>query len=303
MLLRVADSLYWMARNIERAENHAHVLSVKLIQALEASDEDQLMNDEWDVILDISAVINKRSSLLTDEGFDLDKLIHHLTFLTDNPSSIYSCLKITRENARQCRDHLSNDFWMIINEFYLYLNKWKDSQWSNYHIQNTLHRVKMTSLSVQGVIETTANRSVDYRLFKIGCWIERADHTLRILHAICSRLQEQPDHTGYYSNLALQLTKGSDTYLRGQMAYMRPEDVFTFLIVDANFPRSLRYCMDHAWYAIKQVEGEQGSGYATQLKDVLWQMTNRIQYLHLDHFSLTESKDFFKQQYAGIKVG
>ncbi|MDQ0207767.1 alpha-E domain-containing protein [Alkalicoccobacillus murimartini] len=302
MLLRVADSLYWMARNIERAENHAHVLSVELIQALEASDEDLLMNEEWDLILDICGAEDKRETFLTSGHPDLEKIIHFLTFSSNNPSSTYQCMKIARENARQSRDHLSNDLWMIMNEFYLYLTKWKDAHWSKYHIQGTLQRVKMTSLSVQGVIETTASRGVDYRLLKIGVWVERADHMLRILRSICTKLQEQPQHTTYYLNLALQLSKGSDAYLKGQLPYMRPEQVFSFLMLNPDFPRSLRYCMDHAWYAIKQIEGDQGLGYAKQLKDTLLQMTGDIQSLPVANFDIDYIVEFFENQYAGIKV-
>ncbi|MCM2677152.1 alpha-E domain-containing protein [Alkalicoccobacillus plakortidis] len=302
MLLRVADSLYWMARNIERAENHAHVLSVELIQALEASDEDLLMNEEWDVILDICAAGEERKNLMTNGSPDLEKIIRHLTFSADNPSSTRTCIQIARENARKSRDHLSNDLWMILNECYLYLIKWSDANWSNYHIQSTLQRVKMTSLSVQGVIETTASRGVDYRLIKIGFWIERADHTLRILRSICKKLKEQPQHTTYYLNLALQLSKGSDAYLRGQLPYMRPQQVFSFLMINPDFPRSIRYCIDHAWYAIKQVEGDQGSGYAKHLKETLTQMTDSIQSLELGSLEVDYMLDFFRTQYSGIKV-
>ncbi len=244
MLTRTADSLYWMSRNIERAEKIAGILSTELTNVLESSDKDDYIRQELDMVLGIAASHEITDQLVEKNELSMKSVANHLLFAGSNDSSIYNCIRIARENARTCRDQLSNDFWVIINEFHLTMMAARTEPFSVTQIQHLLQRVKMTSLSAQGIIESTVTRGMDYRMIKIGKWVERADFTVRILLAVCQKAKQFPEQTGYYMSLALQLINGSNAYLKQNRPMMQPKAVIPFILNEANFPCSVMYCIE-----------------------------------------------------------
>src|SRR5215472_18982189 len=125
MLSRVADSVYWMSRCVERAENVARFIDVNF----------QLMLDEagggdrqWQPLVNTTGDhedFNKRYGTATQEN-----VIQFLTFDIENPNSILSCLRQARENARTVREIISSEMWLQINKFYLKVNSAADqSNW------------------------------------------------------------------------------------------------------------------------------------------------------------------------------
>lgn len=103
MLSRVADSLYWMSRNLERAENNARVLSVQLIHSLEATSQETADRD-WEEVLEICS--SKADYYDTYERLDSETLLEYLTISPINMNSLINCMNYARENARITRDNL-----------------------------------------------------------------------------------------------------------------------------------------------------------------------------------------------------
>lgn len=114
MLSRVADSLYWMARNIERAENNSRVLSVQLIHMLEASDQ-EVMDRDWGEVLDICAA--KLDYMDRYERIDRETIIQYLTISPINSNSLMNSMNYARENARATRDIIPDDLWRFSMNF------------------------------------------------------------------------------------------------------------------------------------------------------------------------------------------
>src|SRR5579859_1602957 len=114
MLSRVADSIYWMSRYVERAENVARFIDVNLQLMLDASSgEDQ----QWEPLVSTTGdhdVFAKRHGGATQQN-----VIHFLTFDAENPNSILSCVRSARENARTIREIISSEMWLQLNKFYL----------------------------------------------------------------------------------------------------------------------------------------------------------------------------------------
>ncbi|KIL49622.1 alpha-E domain-containing protein [Jeotgalibacillus soli] len=267
MLSRVADSLYWMSRNIERAENNARVLGVQLIQMLEASSGESLAKYDWEPVIEICGSLQDFNNQY--DQFNMNNIIHYLAFSESNSSSILSCIKMARENARTTRDIIPTDLFEVWNDLYLESNSLRIPEGSLRDIHDFIQRVKIASLTSQGVIESSMSRGVPYRFIKIGKWLERAEKTTRILNVLSDKSKEESlrvyGENYYYWRSALQLLNGYDEYLKQYQPRMDPKDVLTFLIADSDFPRSIQYCMDHVREGLIALEGGKVSHYSWRM--------------------------------------
>ena len=180
MLSRVANSLYWISRYIERAENMARLLDVNLQLMLDFADlNDQQLKEHWLPIL-CSAGDEDTFFKFYDRA-DSESVTEFLTFREENPNSIISCLFTARENARQVRDQISLEMFEAINECYLFL-KSKNSRviWQS-GAHDFYEQIKKYSHLFQGLTASTFTRGDGYEFINLGKFLERADKTTRIL--------------------------------------------------------------------------------------------------------------------------
>ncbi|MGB3259688.1 alpha-E domain-containing protein [Paenisporosarcina sp.] len=280
MLSRVADSLYWMARNIERTESNARILDVHLTQMVETSSEDLLDGKHWQIMFEACSTKDELDKLQNNEDAQDEDYIHYLAFHTDNLNSIYSCVRVARENARQSRDHLPNELFEVWNDLYLFTIQAEQEIFSIHHLRTFLHKVKLTCLTAQGIIESGMSRSVAYRMLKIGKWLERAEKTARILNVVCEQTREtQLLYKGddYYAWLsALRMLNGYEAYLKVNRPKMDPKTILTFLITDESFPRSIHYNINHVRSAIDLLENAKIAHYSSELYYALENLKNEF---------------------------
>ena len=124
MLSRVADSLYWMSRYIERAENDARILDVNLQLLLDLGGEAEAMQ-HWAPVIASLEETDHFDSLYA--AADERSVIEFLSLQKKNPNSIFSCLTLARENARTTREQISSEMWEQINRLYLFVQS-EDAQ-------------------------------------------------------------------------------------------------------------------------------------------------------------------------------
>ena len=180
MLSRVAHSLYWMSRYIERAENISRLLDVNLQFLLDFQGlEDNFPEEHWDSIL---ASLEDRALFGTiHQTADSRNVTDFLALDLRNPSSILSCVNSARENARMIRDQISAEMWETINELYLYLKARTAAEiWATGPYE-FLQDIKRHSHLFQGLTESTYSRNEGWEFIQFGKLIERADKTTRIL--------------------------------------------------------------------------------------------------------------------------
>lgn len=298
MLSRVADSIYWMARNIERAENNARILSVQLIHLLEASDEETLANQDWEFVLEICASIQD----FKNSGYSLQSekdIIWYLTFDESNLNSITNCINFARANAKVSRDHLPDSLWEVWNELYLKVKNYKKEDGSKEDIQIYLKEISRASTNVLGIIDSSMTRAGEaYRFLKIGNWLEQAEKTARILNVVCNYTfdaEEQYGYQGkyyYYWRSALQLVNGYDDFLRANPPRMDPRDILNFLLADESFPRSIRYCMNNVRKAVEELENGKVSHYSWELYAALDNLLQEFDEMNLEETSIQDLSEF-----------
>jgi uncharacterized alpha-E superfamily protein len=180
MLCRVADSLFWMSRYIERAENTVRLVDVNLQLLLETDGaNEETIATFWRPIIESTGdmpLYRKRH-----DNFESQSVMEFLTFDRDNPSSLIACVGAARENARMIRDQISEDMWEVINRLYLMLKRtdpkkiWRSGPYDFYK------EVREYSNLFQGYTASTYPRETGYEFIMVGKYLERADKTGRIL--------------------------------------------------------------------------------------------------------------------------
>ena len=174
MLSRVADSLYWMSRYIERAEHTARLIAVKLESMVEQTPEDAAAS--WArVTQSLTGVKNAPLHL------DAFAITRHLAFDRDNDNSLITSLSLARDNARQVREALSNEVWENLNRLYLRLAPvTMDSIWV--HTPARLFRESLEEMhALEGVTYSTLSHGEGWYFLELGRHIDRGQHLGRLL--------------------------------------------------------------------------------------------------------------------------
>jgi uncharacterized alpha-E superfamily protein len=176
-LSRTADSLFWTARYIERAENTARLLEAATRLSNVGGSTEQVSN-EWE-----SAVLatGMEELLRNAMASHARTVVDFLAFSEANPSSIRSCLEAARANARSVRTAITIEMWETINAAWLELKRYRTFGQSRGELLEFLRFVKQVALSVDGIAHRTMLRTDGFSFFQLGGAIERADNTARIL--------------------------------------------------------------------------------------------------------------------------
>ena len=248
MLSRIGESLYWMTRNLERADDTARILDINVIHMLEA-DEGATEEMQWQPLLNIVGADELYAQRYPDGRVTVQRVIHLLTQARENPGSLYHSVRLARENARVVRDRISNSMWEALNEFWLAVDRHLKTTlqpWRAAEFYSFVHREVATFF---GLAQSTMMRGDAYGFSTIGSLLERADMTARILdvryHLLLPDISLVGSPLDYYQwGALLKSLSGFSAYRRHYQAGIRPIDVVEFVVLNPDFPRSLAYCLN-----------------------------------------------------------
>ncbi|MGP4077746.1 alpha-E domain-containing protein [Halobacillus sp. K22] len=295
MLSRLADSLYWLSRFIERSETNARTLSSRLIHMLEESDQNTLNND-WEELLEICASKNEYYALYS--RLNSEDVLDYLVRSPENENSLLQLLERSREKAKESRTLIPASIWEMINHLYLEKKEQLDGSLRSNTIQEDLGDILDMSSNFQGIIESSMLRGEAYNFIKIGKWIERAETTARILKVICEKTLVEKNNKDFqefdYWLHALQLANGYDSFIMEHPLTLNPEEVFTFLIEEERFPRSITYCMNHTLLAVEQLNPGRSPQNTEELFQLLEYTQRGIERTDIAGMSVEELLRFLK---------
>jgi uncharacterized alpha-E superfamily protein len=276
MLSRTADHLFWMARYTERAENTARMLDVNIQTAL-LPQTAGAAEEGWRAVLGISELQS-----LFDEEYDVVTARNVLDFMMRdpaNPSSIASCLKAARENARAVRGVLTTEVWETANATWLDTPQRLNDSVLQQDPGRFFEWVKYRSHLSRGVTIGTMLKDEALHFIRLGTFLERADNTARILDvkfhsakqtamtdqkAIAERaeytaaLRESPVDF-YYWGAILRSVSAFEIYRRVYRDVITPERVVQLLMLRADMPRSLLACMNGLLENLREVRNDTSS--------------------------------------------
>ena len=283
MLSRVADSLYWMSRYIERAEHSTRLLDVNLNLML---DESATSADRrWQRML--HALGNPKSVVWSGDPF---ALTHSLLFDTGNKASILSCIIAARENSRHVREQISTEQWHRINSLYLQVTRPElqlaalaSSEQPTEFLQQVMEGVHQ----FQGVSDSTMSHGEGWQFIQVGRYIERASATALLLEAYHADLWSQPDRipegNEYLEWMGLlRSATAFEAYCKVYTADLTPDRILEFLLLDAEFPHSLRFAIDNLQHALETIEGESGRSRAEPLRRLSGRLQAMLNYSSVD---------------------
>lgn len=245
MLSRTADSLYWVARYMERAENTARMLDVALRMPSLAADTDG--SSEWHSTIVASGCQN--SFYAAHERATARAVIDHLARDRDNPSSILSCLETARRNSRAVRTALTADMWDAVNATWLEARRLRDGDFAPENVRRLLEWVKERSQLFGGAVANTMLRSDAYWFTRLGTFIERGDNTARILdvkyHVLLPTVESVGGGVDYHQWAAiLRSVSALRAYHSVYRDRVKPWRVAEMLILRPEMPRSLCKCLE-----------------------------------------------------------
>src|SRR5579859_4361403 len=266
MLSRVAESLYWMSRYLERAEHTARLIDVHLAQMLDQTGEDTSMR--WHRLL------RSLRTPLPEGEIDAYSITHLLTFDASNTSSIVYCIEAARENARQVREQISSEMWEQLNRLFLRVKQ--ASMEGIWHAEphRFLNGVKEGIYLFQGITDATMSHSEGWHFIRVGRFLERTTGTAALLDTHFSLfLTEQSAYDNepldYLSWVELLRSCASfEAYCKVYTAALRPAQIAEFLLLNAEAPRSIRFAcamMQGALQAIAKSTGVRNPGRAERL--------------------------------------
>lgn len=254
MLSRVANSVYWMSRYIERAENVARMVGVNLRLLLDLPESAE---GQWEPMVKVTG--NETDFRRRYAEPTRDAVLEFLAFDDLNPDSIRSCIRRARQNARTVREIISSEMWEEINALYLRLCSAEARDDAVGGSSEFFQQIKRSSHLIEGTKNETMTHGEAWHFSRLGRFLERADQTTRILDMKCFlRLPSKSDVGKPAEDLqwsaVLHATSAFEAYRKvyGQVAGIR---IVEFLLLDREFPRAVRHCMTGAQESLHAITG------------------------------------------------
>jgi uncharacterized alpha-E superfamily protein len=265
MLSRTADHLYWMARYTERAENTARMLDVNYQTSL-LPQSAAVSRVGWQGMLSISELMPAYRA--RHDEVAPRQVMEFMVRDAGNPSSILSCLRAARENARAVRGTLTTEVWETQNQTWLELNRMLAAGEFERDPGQFFEWVKFRSHLSRGVTVGTMLMDEALHFMRLGTFLERADNTARLVdvkfHAVQSDFfgaasEKDQEYDFYHWSAILRSVSGFEIYRKVYRDVIQPERVADLLILRADMPRSLHASMNEVVANLAMVANDQSA--------------------------------------------
>ena len=256
MLSRVADNLYWMSRYLERAEHAARLLDVNLNLMLDESTSSA--DRRWRRVL--AALGTPPNLAWSGDAYQVAQI---LTFDPGSRSSITSCISAARENARQVREEISTDQWQRLNHLFHQVTRHKPNETDDVLPSDFLLAVIEGVHLFQGVTDSTMSHGQGWHFIRVGRYIERACATATLLDLYYREFwgpaDQTPEAAEYLEWIGLlRCCTAFEAFCKVYTAEFTPDRIIEFLLLNQEFPHSLRYSIDSLHNALEAIHGEGG---------------------------------------------
>ncbi len=273
MLSRVADSLYWMSRYLERAEHTARVLGTQLNLMLE---QDPKSSDRrW---LRVLASLGHTGPFPEDvDPFALAQA-HGVRQIT-------SGIGFARENARQVREQISSEMWEQLNRLFHEVRRMESAGLWKSQPLDFLAVILESSHLVQGVTDSTMNHGEGWQFIQVGRFIERAAAIARLLDIYFHEFPAgQPIDSGEHMEWVglLRSCTAFEAYCKVYTADLRPERVAEFLLLNSEFPHSVRFAADQMQHSLECINEAAASRRSPRVAKIAGRLTAGLMFTPLE---------------------
>ena len=276
MLSRVADSLYWLGRYVERAENLARMVEVTRQDALETFNQ-TTKDAVWKPVI---YATNLELELTDEQKASLDNdAAYYIALDPLNPRSIAACIASARENARTVRDQLSEEMWLELNAIHLFLCSEAAHQKYRNSPEALFRQIIRFSIIFQGLSQSTIRHDEGWHFARLGRFIERADKTSRILDTLTFTKNEP----SVFSLLAVLRSCSAFTAFRAQYRNDTSlKNVTAFLYFSPDFPRSIRFCLRRINDTLLEISGTPNGTFSNEAERITGSTLALVNFTEVD---------------------
>jgi uncharacterized alpha-E superfamily protein len=299
MLSRVADSIYWLNRYIERAENVARFVDVNLNLMLDVPSG--MMPQQWKPLVMTTGDLELFKECYGEPT--AENVIQFLTFDADYPNSILSCVCMARENARSIREIISSEMWEEVNSFYYMVREAAQKQ-PQTTLPSFFTQVKLSSHRFAGVMDATMTHNEGWHFGHIGRLLERADKTARILDVKYFYLLPSAQWVGTPLDQIqwISLLKSASAYEMYRKCEHRitPSSVAEFLILNRQFPRAIAFCLDRMQRSLHEITTTPRGTWCNGAERSLGRLCSQLGYLTIEDVIETGLHEFLDRMQIQI---
>ena len=286
MLSRDADSMYWMSRYVERAEHVARLLLVNGNLLIDVGDlAPALQEQQWLSIIQILRLNESDEALSGDAPMGI-RVARHMTFNAANPSSLISCVSRARENARSIRENISAEMWETLNSLYWSIrgddarSRFEDSP------EDFYRSIMAGSMLFQGLTDQTLAHDQRWLFTQVAKHLERIDVTCRVIETkfIILKGAETILETALRNihwMAVLRSCCSIEAFRRHHLGEMDPLRVAAFLILERNFPRSIRFSVERAVDAVAAIHASVDPNAVDPAERVLGRLNAQLEYAEM----------------------
>lgn len=281
MLSRVADSVTWMARYLERAENVARFIDVNHNLEIDLGDT---VREQWAPLVYTTG--DRDVFEASYDGMTRENVIRFLAFDRENPNSIISCVRAARESARTIREVISASMWEELNKFHHMVRAAEGAPDVLEQPYEFCHRVKTASHLLVGVTDCTMSHDEAWHFARMGRMLERADKTSRIVDVKYFILLPKVELVGSSLDIVQwsALLKSASALEMYRRAYGRivPTRVADYLILDRDFARSMHFCVVKAAESLRTITGCSSGTYRFPAEQRLGLLRSQMDYASIN---------------------
>lgn len=286
MLSRVAENLFWAARYVERVDGLARLMD----QAFQVEFDAGFDDNHCGPVESILEILGCRGEFLKEMGEDAvhspQELLRWLAFSKSGLVSIRSMVAAARENARSTQEALSSEAWNQINRFHLSMSSRKAEARFGASPARFLEVVKRSCVLFAGLVDATQSRDEAFHFMQLGAYLERIDMTSRILASAAGTALIQSAHDGGTGDLEglrwsglLKAVGAQEAYLRRARGETTCEGVLRFLLLEQEFPRSLRFGLKRCLESLQEISGMERTTYVSEAERLLGRLESDLRYL------------------------
>src|ERR1700742_4632122 len=273
MLSRVADSLYWMSRYMERTDGILRMLRINY-----ASSQDDSQEFSWKPVLRIFSYLDETHAVAMAR--QSRSVLQYMVTEKENVNSVLSIVTRARENARSVQDHITKELWQCLNDFYHTIR--------NDQLVLELHKGDPISildvlvrqgLLYYGITDITMARGEGYAFINIGKFLERGVQSADILDIKFSDLQYDLTHTdtNYWKYLLLSIS-GYELYLKTYRTGFDARNVVEQIVLNEDFPRSVLYSVNKLQESFQRLKSERNVEGWRKIDFMIGRIRSRVQY-------------------------
>ncbi|TDH26078.1 alpha-E domain-containing protein [Segetibacter sp. 3557_3] len=278
MLSRVAETIYWQARYMERTSSMLQVLRTNYIAS-----QDQVHNFPW------RPIILQYGQLTNDEGKAIEndsrQVLEYLIFDKSNIGSAYNNIVQARENARSIQDHITKEVWQCLNDFYHFIKEpYVEQEVKFGDPLSAIDEMIKKCLLYTGTVDNTMTRDEGFTFMNIGKLLERSIQITDVLRIKLTDLKQEANNPGGAPGLRYLLYSlyGFEIFLKTYKGKFNAQSVLHLLLYNTDFPHSVLYSLDRLYRLFERLKPESLPENYEQLDFLIGKTINSIKYTHIN---------------------